>query len=183
MGFLADHSLTLVGVVSAIILVSSFSASFLLDEDEISFTVDEDSIMNDVEQISSFGPRVAGSNEEILVTEYISNRFSEIGLVNIEIEEYQVTGAWFVDAEPDEHQILMHAQLEQGAQNVPGLPDGTAGTARVEIDSTGELNHVEKFTFLGYSGSTHKHDNMLTDLGNGSVSEFSSASDLTDKGF
>ncbi|MBF26713.1 MAG: hypothetical protein CMA98_02850 [Euryarchaeota archaeon] len=180
MGFLADHSLTLVGVVSAIILVSSFSASFLLNEEEISFTVDEDSIMNDVEQISSFGPRVAGSNEEILVTEYISNRFSEIGLVNIEIEEYQVTGAWFVDAEPDEHQILMHAQLEQGAQNVPGLPDGTAGTARVEIDSTGELNHVEKFTFLGYSGSTHKHDNMLTDLGNGSVSEFSSAGDLTD---
>ena len=74
----------------------------------------------------------------------------------------------------------MHAQLEQGSQNIPGLPDGTAGTARVEIDSTGELNHIEKFTFLGYSGSTHKHDNMLTDLGNGSESEFSSFGDLTD---
>ena len=180
MGFLAEHSLTLVGIVSAIILVSTFSASFLLDQEEISFTVDDDSIMNDVEQISSFGPRVAGSNEEILVTEYISNRFSEIGLVNIEIEEYQVTGAWFVDADPDEHQILMHAQLEQGSQNIPGLPDGTAGAARVEIDSTDELNHIEKFTFLGYSGSTHKHDNILTDLGNGSETEFSSAGDLTD---
>ena len=51
MGFLAEHSLTLVGVVSAIILVSSFSASFLLDQEEISFTVDDDSIMNDVEVI------------------------------------------------------------------------------------------------------------------------------------
>jgi len=180
MGYIAEHSLTIVGIISAIVLISSFSLSFLLEEEEISFTVDDNSIMNDIEQISSFGPRVAGSQEENLAAEYISNRFLEIGLVNVEIEEYQVTGSWFVDAEPDEHQILMHGQLEQGAQNIPGLPDGTAGSARVEIESTGELNHIEKFTFFGYSGSTHKHDNILTDLGNGSTSDFSSVGDLTD---
>ena len=180
MGLMDEHRLTIVGVISAIVLISSFSISILLEEEEISFTIDDNSIMNDIEQISSVGPRVSGSNAENLTSEYISERFSEIGLENVKIEEFEITGAWFVDAEPDEHQILMHAQLEQGAQNIPGLPDGTAGTARVEIDSTGDLNHLEKFTFLGYSGSTHKHDNILTDFGNGSESEFSAAGDLTD---
>jgi len=79
---------------------------------------------------------------------------------------------------------LMHAQLEQGVQNIPGipdtLPDSTSGTARVELESTGELNHVEKFNFLGYSGAHHKHDNMLKFLNNGSEDDFNSAADLTD---
>ena len=82
---------------------------------------------------------MAGSAEENLATEYISQRFTEIGLENVKVEEFHVTGAWFVDAEPDEHQILMHAQLEQGLQNGPGLPDGTAGSGRIAIEETGEL--------------------------------------------
>jgi len=180
MGLVGEHSLTLVGIVSAIVLISSFTASILLENHEISFSVDENSIMNDIEEISSMGPRVTGSDEENLTAEYISNRFAEVGLENIKIEELQITGAWFVDADPDEHQILMHAQLEQGVQNIPGLPDSTAGTARVEIDSTGDLYHGEKFTFLGYSGSAHKHDNMLTDMGNGSENIFQDTGDLTD---
>ncbi len=96
------------------------------------------------------------------------------------MESYEVTGAWFVDADPDEHQILMHAQLEMGAQNIPGMPDGAAGTGRIQVDATGDLNHVESFTYLGYSGANHKHDNMLTFLNNGSSSDFSTAGDLTD---
>ena len=181
MGVISENGLTIVGVISAIVLVSSLTLGFVLHDDEqLSFTIDDNSMMNDVSQISSLGPRVAGSAEESLATTYISDRFTEIGLTNVQIEEYQVTGAWFVDAEPEDHQILMHAQLEQGAQNVPGLPDGSAGTGRVAIESTEDLNHVEKFTFLGYSGSTHKHDNMLTFAGNGSSEEFSAIGDMTD---
>ena len=180
MGVLSDHSLSIVGVLSALVLLSSFSVGLLFEEDGISFSIDDDSIMNDIEEISSLGPRVTGSDEELEAAQYISDRFSEIGLAEIKIEEYQITGSWFVDAEPEDHQILMHGQLEQGAQNIPGIPDGSAGTARVEIDSTGDLYHGDVFTFLGYSGAAHKHDNILTDLGKGTVNEFSSAGDLTD---
>lgn len=180
MGYISDHSLSIVGVMSTLVLLSSFSIGILLEEDHISFAVDEDSVMDDVEEISSFGPRVTGSAEELQAAQYISDRFSEIGLADVKLEQYQVTGSWFVDAEPDDHQILMHGQLEQGAQNIPGIPDGSAGTARVEIDSTGDLYHGEEFTFLGYSGAAHKHDNILTDLGRGTENEFSSAGDLTD---
>ena len=44
----------------------------------------------------------------------------------------------------------------------------------------GELNHVESFTFMGYSGSIHKHDNMLTFIGNGSAESFENTGDMTD---
>ena len=163
MGYLSEHRLSIVGVLSTLVLLSSFTYGFLLEEDSISFAVDEEAILRDVEQITSLGPRVTGSAEELIVAQYISDRFSEIGLVDVKIEEYQVTGHWFIDAEPEDHQILMHAQLEQGAQNIPGIPDGSAGTARVQIDSTGDLYHGDAFTFLGYSGAIHKHDNILTD--------------------
>ena len=119
MGFSSDRALTLVGVVSAVILLSSLTYEFLLhDEEEVVFAVDDLGMMEDVASIASFGPRVAGSVEESLATDYISQRFTEIGLENVKVEEFQVTGAWFVDAEPEDHQILMHAQLEQGVQNV-----------------------------------------------------------------
>mgnify|MGYP001482287652 FL=1 len=180
MGVVSDNGLIVVGVLSAIVLLSSLTLSFVLEEEEISFSVNDEAMMNDVFQISSFGPRVTGSSEETIAASYISDRFTEIGLSNVQIEEYQVMGAWFVDAEPEDHQILMHAQLEQGVQNAPGLPDGSAGTARVQLESSGELDHVDKFTFLGYSGSTHKHDNMITYLGNGSSEEFASVGDMTD---
>ena len=180
MGPLSDHRLTILGVVSAVVLISSLALGFMIEEEELSFTINDDSIISDVAEISSIGPRVAGSTEETNAAEYISNRFSEIGLANVKVESYEVTGAWFVDADPDEHQILMHAQLEMGAQNIPGMPDGAAGTGRIQVDATGDLNHVESFTYLGYSGANHKHDNMLTFLNNGSSSDFSTAGDLTD---
>ena len=181
MGPSSDRMLTIVGVISTIVLLSSLTYEFLLhEENEVSFSIDNSDMIEDIDRIASFGPRVAGSAEENLATEYISQRFTEIGLENVKVEEFQVTGAWFVDAEPDEHQILMHAQLEQGVQNGPGLPDGTAGTGRIAIDETGELNHIESFTFLGYSGSIHKHDNMLTFIGNGSAVEFENIGDMTD---
>ncbi len=180
MGVVSDNGLIVVGVLSTIVLLSSLTLSFVLEEEEVSFSVNDEAMMNDVFQISSFGPRVTGSSEETVAATYISERFTEIGLTNVQIEEYQVMGAWFVDAEPEDHQILMHAQLEQGAQNAPGLPDGSAGTARVQLESSGNLDHVDKFTFLGYSGSTHKHDNMITYIGNGSSEEFSSVGDMTD---
>ncbi|MBM72823.1 MAG: hypothetical protein CMB38_00960 [Euryarchaeota archaeon] len=176
-----SRTLTAVGVISALVLVVSLGYEFLLhEEEEVSFIIAEDVLMEDVDRLASFGPRVAGSAEETLATEYISQRFTEIGLQNVRVEEFDVTGAWFVDADPDEHQILMHAQLEAGVQNGPGLPDGTAGSGRVAIDETGSLNHIESFTFLGYSGANHKHDNILTFLGNGSSEAFANVGDLTD---
>ena len=181
MGPSSDRMLALVGVISTVVLLSSLAYEFLLHEEaEVAFTIDDASMVEDINRIASFGPRVAGSMEESLASDYIGQRFTEIGLQNVKIEEFQVTGAWFVDAEPEDHQILMHAQLEQGLQNAPGLPDGAAGTGRVAIDETGELNHVESFTFMGYSGSIHKHDNMLTFIGNGSAEEFENIGDMTD---
>ena len=181
MDFSSDRVLTLVGVVSVIVLLSSLTYEFLLhDEEEVAFAIDDSRLMEDINSIASFGPRVAGSMEESLASDYISQRFTEIGLENVKVEEFQVTGAWFVDAEPEDHQILMHAQLEQGVQNAPGLPDGTAGSGRIAIDETGDLNHVESFTYMGYSGSIHKHDNMLTFIGNGSGEDFENIGDMTD---
>ena len=180
MGIFTGQGLTVVGIVSAIVLVSSFSLGFLLEEEEIHFAPNEESIQNDIDNLVAFGPRVTGSNAELQAAEYIRDRYIEIGLSNVQIREYQVTGTWFVDAEPDAHQILMHAQLEQGAQNAPLLPDGSAGNGRVQLESTGDLNHVEAFSFFGYSGSIHKHDNQLITLGNGSEDDFQSMGDLTD---
>ena len=181
MGTRDKHGLTVIGVISAIVLISSLSFSFLLEPEEVIFVPDKNSMMNDIEQLVSFGPRVTGSDAESSAAEFISQRFTEIGLTNIQIREYQVTTCWFEDAEPDEHQILMHAQLEQGTPNAPLLPDGTAGTTRVQIDSTGNLAHNDgAFSFLGFSGSNHKHDNILTNLGSGSPEDFSSKGDLTD---
>ena len=107
MGALSDHSLSIVGVISALVLLSSFSVGLFFEEDGISFSIDDDSILNDIEEISSLGPRVTGSDEELKAAQYISDRFSEIGLAEIKIEEYEITGSWFVDAEPEDHQILM----------------------------------------------------------------------------
>ncbi|MBJ24094.1 MAG: hypothetical protein CMB64_05425 [Euryarchaeota archaeon] len=178
---MSEQSLSIIGVISAVILITSFSASFLIQEEEIEFTIDNNSIMNDIDALVSFGPRVTGSSAELEAAEYISQRFNEIGLTNIEIKDYEITGTWFEDAPPDEHQILMHAQLEQGTPNAPLLPDGTAGTTRVQLESTGELTHNEgAFSFLGYSGSNHKHDNILTFLGSGSEEDFNSKGDLND---
>ena len=127
MGAQSARILTLVGVVSTIVLISSLTYEFVLhDDEEVAFAIDDSSMMEDINRIASFGPRVAGSMEESLASDYISQRFTDIGLENVKVEEFQVTGAWFVDAEPEDHQILMHAQLEQGVQNAPGLPDGSA---------------------------------------------------------
>ena len=181
MGFLTDRALTVVGVISTVVLLSSLSYEYLFHEDEVvEFSINDSNIMNDIEQITAIGPRVSGSSQEVLAAEYISQRFTEIGLTDVKIEEYEITSAWFVDADPDEHQILMHAQLERGVQNGPGLPDGTAGSGRIAVDETGNLNHGESFTYLGYSGANHKHDNMLTYLGNGSVENFAEMNDMTD---
>ena len=183
MGLFEGHRLTIVGVVSALVLVSSLGYEFLSDhEEEVSFSIDNDLMMNDINELASFGPRIAGSSEEADATAYIKQRFTDMGLTNVNIETFPVTGTWFVDAEPDEHQILMHAQLEMGVQNGPGLPDGTAGSGRIAVDETGNINHIESFTYLGYSGANHKHDNMLTFIGNGSADAFANTNggDLTD---
>ena len=108
MGVISENGLTIVGIISGIVLLSSLTLGFVLHDDEqLSFSIDDDSIMNDINAISSMGPRVAGSAEETMATTYIMDRFTQIGLSNVQIEEFQVTGAWFVDAEPEDHQILM----------------------------------------------------------------------------
>ena len=100
----SDRLLTIVGVVSVVVLISSMAYEFLLhEEEELSFSINDKGMMDDVDRIASFGPRVAGSPEETLATEYISQRFMDIGLSNVKVEEFEITGAWFVDAEPDEH--------------------------------------------------------------------------------
>ena len=75
MGALSDHSLSIVGVISALVLLSSFSVGLFFEEDGISFSIDDDSILNDIEEISSLGPRVTGSDEELKAAQYISDRF------------------------------------------------------------------------------------------------------------
>ena len=133
MGPLEQHKLTAVGIISAIVLISSFSLGFILEPEEVVFIPDKNSMINDVEQLVSLGPRVTGSTAESEAAEYISQRFNEIGLTNVQIREYQVTTCWFEDADPDEHQILMHAQLEQGTPNAPLLPDGTAAVSYTHL--------------------------------------------------
>ena len=57
MGVVSENGLTIVGVISAIVLVSSLTLGFVLHDDEqLSFSIDDDSMMNDVNQISSLGP-------------------------------------------------------------------------------------------------------------------------------
>ena len=100
MGQSPNRMLTIVGVVSTIALLSSLTYEYLLhEENEVSFSIDNSDMIEDLDRIASFGPRVAGSAEENLATEYISQRFTEIGLENVKVEEFQVTGAWFVDAD------------------------------------------------------------------------------------
>ena len=68
-----SRTLTAVGVISALVLVVSLGYEFLLhEEEEVSFSIAEDVLMEDVDRLASFGPRVAGSAEETLATEYFS---------------------------------------------------------------------------------------------------------------
>ncbi|DAC14534.1 MAG TPA: hypothetical protein D7H73_00700, partial [Candidatus Poseidoniales archaeon] len=140
------------GVICASILVSSFAISSILGSSHPEFVIDDDSMLHDIENLTSFGPRVSGSEAEQRASEYISQRFEDVGLQNIEIREYQIMGAWFESPDVDEEPTHMHAQIEQGSPNIPGFPDGAAGTGRIQIESTGDLNHIESFSFLGYSG-------------------------------
>ena len=57
---------------------------------------------------------------------------------------------------------------------------GRRARGGLQLMKRGELNHVESFTFMGYSGSIHKHDNMLTFIGNGSAESFENTGDMTD---
>jgi len=175
-----DGLLNAMGVICASILVSSFAMGSILGSSHPEFVIDDDSMLHDIENLTSFGPRVSGSEAEQRASEYISQRFEDVGLQNIEIREYQIMGAWFESPDADEEPTHMHAQIEQGSPNIPGFPDGSAGTGRIQIESTGDLNHIESFSFLGYSGGYHKHDSQLLDLGFGSTSDFGSSGDLTD---
>ena len=175
-----DAVLNAVGVLCAAILVSSFAIGSILGDSHPNFNIDDESILRDVENLTSFGPRVSGSEAELQAAEYISKRFEDVGLQNVEIREYQIMGAWVESPNDDEEPTHMHAQIEQGAANIPGFPDGSAGTGRIQIESTGDLNHIDSFSFLGYSGGYHKHDSQLLDLGFGSANDFGSSGDLTD---
>ena len=89
MGFLTDRALTVVGVISAVVLLSSLSYEYLFHEDEVvEFSINDSNIMNDIEQITAIGPRVSGSSQEVLAAEYISQRFTEMGLTDVKPEEY-----------------------------------------------------------------------------------------------
>ncbi len=60
MGVISENGLTIVGIISGIVLLSSLTLGFVLHDDEqLSFSIDDDSIMNDINAISSMGPRVA----------------------------------------------------------------------------------------------------------------------------
>tara|TARA_B100000945_G_scaffold25953_1_gene18110 strand:- start:423 stop:2684 length:2262 start_codon:yes stop_codon:yes gene_type:complete len=180
MNFKGDTGLTILGLISAFTLVSSFALSFMAEEATYSFNPDEDQIMNDIEILTSFGPRLAGSEAEYQAALYISQRYEEIGLSNVEIIEYEITGCWFEEPGPDDPTSHMHSQLEQGADNVGPIPDGAQGSGRVELDGTGNLEHGESFVFLGYSGGIHKHDNEIVFLNNGTASDYSAYPDLAD---
>jgi len=175
-----DGLLNAMGFFCATILVSSFAIGSILDDGHPEFVIDDDSILRDVENLTSYGPRVSGSEAERQASEYIGERFEDIGLKNVEIRTYQAMGSWVESPNADEEPIHMHAQIEQGSPNIPGFPDGAAGTGRIQIESTGDLNHIDSFSFLGYSGGYHKHDNQLLDLGFGSTGDFESSGDLTD---
>jgi hypothetical protein len=80
MGFSSDRILTTVGVISTIVLLSSLTYEFLLhEENEIAFSIDDSGMIEDIDRLTSFGPRVAGSPEESLASDYISQRFKEMG--------------------------------------------------------------------------------------------------------
>lgn len=175
-----DTKLVILGIISAFVLVSSFAVGFMVENSVIEFNPDEDRMMEDIETLTSFGPRLAGTDAEYQAAVYISQRYEEIGLSNIEIIEYEITACWFEEPGPDDPSSHMHSQLEQGADNVDPIPDGTQGSGRVQLESTGNLEHSESFVFLGYSGGIHKHDNEIVFLNNGTVSDYSSYSDLSD---
>ena len=150
-----DTKLVILGIISAFVLVSSFAVGFMVENSVIEFNPDEDRMMEDIETLTSFGPRLAGTDAEYQAAVYISQRYEEIGLSNIEIIEYEITACWFEEPGPDDPSSHMHSQLEQGADNVDPIPDGAQGSGRVQLESTGNLEHSESFVFLGYSGGIH----------------------------
>ena len=181
MNLSSDTKLAILGIISAFTLVSSFAMGFMAEESVVEFNPDEDRMMKDIQMITSFGPRPAGSDAEYQTAQYISQRYEEIGLNNIEIIEYEITACWFDQPGDGEEASHMHSQLEQGVENFGPAPDGAQGSGRVQLESTGDLNHGSSFVFMGYSGATHKHDNELIFLNNGTESDFGTVGDLTDK--
>ena len=89
MNLSSDTKLAVLGIISAFTLVSSFAMGFMAEESVIEFNPDEDRMMEDIEMITSFGPRLAGSDAEYQTAVFISQRYEEIGLSNIEIIEYE----------------------------------------------------------------------------------------------
>ncbi len=169
------------GIISAVVLISSFAAGFILHEPSIEFHSDGDRILEESSNLSSLGPRVPGSNSEMEASIIISEMFEDAGLSDVQITEFEIWGSWLVEPDEGDEPIHMHAQIEQGIGNIPGLPDGSAGAGRVQISSTGDLEHRDAFTFLGYSGGSHKHDSEMVNLGSGTSEDFTNSGDLTDK--
>ena len=181
MGLVTPSKIDSLGLVSIFVLGASLYAGFFLHDERVEFEVDGREIVADAGNISSFGPRVSGSSGEGDASTMIAEMFVEAGLADVEVTEFEIPGSWIQQPEDGEEGIHMHAQIEQGAQNIPGFPDGTAGSGRVQLSSTGDLDHMSAFTFLGYSGGAHKHDSELADLGTGTAEEFSNAGDIFDK--
>jgi len=173
--------INILGIVSTFVLICSLAAAILLEESEITFNPDGARISSDSDDINNITSRVAGSPGEELASTIISEMFIQAGMSNVQINEFEILGSWLEEPQEGEEETHMHAQVEQGIGNIPGLPDGSAGSGRIQLSSSGDLNHMTSFSFFGYSGGAHKHDSELIDVGTGDSDEFSDAGDLVDK--
>ena len=173
--------INILGIVSTFVLICSLAAVILLEESEITFNPDGAKISSDSDDINNITSRVAGSPGEELASTIISEMFIQAGMSNVQINEFELLGSWLEEPQEGEEETHMHAQVEQGIGNIPGLPDGSAGSGRIQLSSSGDLNHMTSFSFFGYSGGVHKHDSELIDVGTGDSDEFNDAGDLVDK--
>ena len=140
----------IIGAVAASVGVSKF---FNEEEELIIIGFDCNAAKVNVERLIENGPRMSGSQEELLGAQYIISKFEEAGLENCHIEKFSVN---MFDIQTAEVSLVQYG---------PGmiLPN--------PIASPTEFIHKEEFVLQGYSGSytwsDFRDDLSIVVIGNG----------------
>ena len=143
--------------VISLIIISAFVFnvdSFLTSENEVEIIgFDYEKAAHHVERLCSNGPRMSGSEEELLGAQYIKGQFEEIGLSDVAIESYEVP---MFDINTVEVSLVEYRPI----LNIPA-----------PMGETVKYEHVVDFVLQGYSGSLNwrdfRDDLQVVNIGNG----------------
>jgi hypothetical protein len=156
---MAMNRKSLLAIVIIIMIIGAVAATFAVskyleqEKELIILDFNVSAARENVEILISNGPRMAGTEEELLGAQYIVSKYEEAGLENINIEEFPID--------------LFDVQRAE----VSLVPYGPTMRFPNPLSTPMTFTHMEDFVLQGFSGSydwsDFRDDMIITVIGNG----------------